>query len=212
MCNLINTHTHTYTHTQHGEEDTSMLGQAEARRLGARYAGRADIIPLRRRTRRMCAPHADQFDGGQHKYNHLARNNPRKEASPIRRPKIKYSSPPHCAHVKRPTRVQLPVLQPTNARFTPGRRTAFLKNSGDRYKRHAARIDMVSVTNAVTLTRTSADTRVGAIEHSQIPYPRILMDWTASLPQETQTRPRPLQRKLPTKVNSLHRAYFCRGE
>ena len=65
MCNLINTHTHIHTHTQHGEEDTSMLGQAEARRLGARDAGRADVIPLRRRTRRMCAPHAGQFDGGQ---------------------------------------------------------------------------------------------------------------------------------------------------
>ena len=62
-----------------------------------------------------------------------------KEASPVCRPGIKYSSPVHCAHVKRRTRVQLPVLQPTNARLTPGRGTAFLKNSGDRCKRHAAR-------------------------------------------------------------------------
>ena len=121
--------------------------------------------------------------------NHLARHNPRKEASPIRRPGIKYSSPVHRAHVKRRTRVQLPVLQPTNARLTPGRGTAFLKNLGDRCKRHAARIGTVSVTNAVTSTRTSADTRVGAIERPQTPHPRILMDWVASPLRETQTRP-----------------------
>ena len=120
--------------------------------------------------------------------------------------------PAHCAHVKRPTRVQLPVLQPTNARLTPGRETAFLENSEDRCKRHTARIGTVSVTNAVTFKRTSADTRVGAIEHPQTSYPRIMMDWGASPLRETQTRPRPLQRKVPTKVNSLHRAYFCRGE
>ena len=87
-----------------------------------------------------------------------------------------HSSPAHCAHVISPTRVQLPALQSTNARFTPGRRTAFWKNSGDHYKRHAARIDMVPVTNAATFTRTSADTHVGAIEYPQIPYPHILMD------------------------------------
>ena len=85
-----------------------------------------------------------------------------------------------------------------------------LKNLGDCYKRHAARIGMVSVTNAVIFTRTLADTRVGAIEHPQTPYPRILMDWVASPLRETQTRPRPLQRKILTK-NSLHREYFCRG-
>ena len=78
---------------------------------------------------------------------------------------------------------------PTNARLTPGRGTAFLKNSGDRCKRHAARSGTVSVTNAVTSTRTSADTRVGAIEHPQTPHPRILMDWVASPRRETQTRP-----------------------
>ena len=98
------------------------------------------------------------------------------ETSPIRRPRVKYSSPAHCTHMKRPTRVQLPVLQPTSARLTPGRGTAFLKYSGDCYKRHAARIDMVSVTNVATFTRTSADTRGGAIERPQIPYPRILKD------------------------------------
>ena len=109
-------------------------------------------------------------------------------------------------------RVQLPLLQPTNARLTPGRGTTFSKNSGDRCKRHAVRIGTVPVTNAVTFTRTSADTRVGVIEHPQTPYPRILMDWVSSPLRETQTRPRPLQRKILTKVNSLHRAYFCRGE
>ena len=103
-------------------------------------------------------------------------------------------------------------VEATNARFAPGRGTAFLKNSGDRYKRHAARIDMVSVTNAVIFTRTSADTRVGAIEYPQIPYPHILMDWGASVLQETQPRPRPVQRKILTKASSLHRAYFCREE
>ena len=142
------------------------------------------------------------LNGNQHKSNHLARTHPSKEASPICRPKIKYSLPAHCAHVKISTRVQLPVLQPTNAKFTAGRGTAFLKNSRDRYKRHAARFDMVSVTNVMTFTQTSADTRVGAIENPQIPYPRILMDWVSSPLRETQT---PLQPKIPTKMNSLHR-------
>ena len=127
-------------------------------------------------------------------------------------PPGQYSSPAYRAHVKIPTRVQLPVLQPTNARLTPGRGIAFLKNSGDRCKRHAARIGSVSVTNAATFTRTSADTRVGAIKHPQTPYSRILMDWVASPLRETQTRPQPLQREMLTKVDSLHRAYFCRGE
>ena len=55
MCNLINTHTHTHTHTHYThtharpgrEEDTARLGEADARRLGGRYAGRADLIPFR---------------------------------------------------------------------------------------------------------------------------------------------------------------------
>ena len=84
------------------------------------------------------------------KSNQLARKHPRKEACLVRRPKTKHSPPACSAHVKGPTRVQLPALQPTNARFTPERgRTAFLNNTGDRYERHATRIDMVSVTSAV---------------------------------------------------------------
>ena len=51
MCISINTHTHTHTHahtyTQHGEEDTPMLGHADARRLDRKYVERTDIIPLR---------------------------------------------------------------------------------------------------------------------------------------------------------------------
>ena len=145
----------------------------------------------------MCGPHAGQFDaargpgtvctGAQREPAQVEPlgTQPSQEISLIRRPKIKYSSAAHCSHVKRSTRVQLLVLQPTEARFTPGRGTSFLKNSGDRYKRHAARFDMVSVTNAVTFTRTSAHTRVGAIKHPQIPYPRILMDWVASPLRET---------------------------
>ena len=189
MHTYIHTYMHTYIHADDRpgrEEDTTMLGQADARKdrphtSQVRYLSRLSVqVP----------------NGNQHEENHLARHNPRKEASPIRRPGVKYSSPAHYAHVKRPTRVQLPVLQPTNARLTPGRGTAFFKNSGDCSKRHAARIGTVSVTNAVTFTRTSADTRVGAIEHPQTPYPRILMDWVASPLRETQTRPRPLQRKF----------------
>ena len=71
----------------------------------------------------------------------------------------------------------------------PGEGDGFLKNLGDHCKRHAARIGTVSVTNAVTSTRTSADTRVGAIERPQTPHLRILMDWVASPLRETQTRP-----------------------
>ena len=59
MCNLVNTYIHTYIltyihtyihhiHARPGrEEDTARLGQADARRLGGRHAGRTDLIPLR---------------------------------------------------------------------------------------------------------------------------------------------------------------------
>ena len=58
MCNLINSYIHTYIHTNihiyihtyihtYREEDTARLGQADARRLGGRHAGRTDLIPLR---------------------------------------------------------------------------------------------------------------------------------------------------------------------
>ena len=70
-----------------------------------------------------------------------------------------------------------------------GRETAFLKTWGDRYKRHAARIDMVSVTSMATFTQTSAGSRVGAIKHPPRPYPRILMDWVASPLRENQPSP-----------------------
>ena len=42
--------------------------------------------------------------------------------------------------------------------------------------------------SAATFTPTSAGTRVGAIEHAQRPYLRILMDWVASPLRETQPR------------------------
>ena len=38
---------HSHTHTQHGEEDTPVLGHADAGRLVGRYAGRTDLIPLK---------------------------------------------------------------------------------------------------------------------------------------------------------------------
>ena len=99
-----------------------------------------------------------------HRSKHLVRNNPWEELRPIRRPKTIYSSPARYAHVKISIREQLPMLQPTNARSTPGRATVLLTNTGDRSKRHATRIDSVSATSAVTFTPTSAGTRVGAIE------------------------------------------------
>ena len=60
ICNLINIHTYVHTHIH---THTPMLDQADARRLGGKYAGRKDLIPLRWRTCRMCASHAGQFDG-----------------------------------------------------------------------------------------------------------------------------------------------------
>ena len=50
MCNLINTYIHTYIHTYARpgrEEDTARLGQADARLLGGRHAGRTDLKPVR---------------------------------------------------------------------------------------------------------------------------------------------------------------------
>ena len=94
----------------------------------------------------------------------------------------------------------------------PGEGNSLLKTSGDRYKRQAARIDMVSATSALTSTQTSAGTRVGAMKHPQRQYPRILMDRVVSLQRETQSRPQPLQRKVTIKVSRLHRADFCCGE
>ena len=146
-----------------------------------------------------------------HKSKHLAHNHPRKEASPIRRPKTKHCSPARCAHVKKTTRVQLPALQaPT--RGSPGEENILLKNSGDRYKRHATRIDRVSVTSAVTFTRISAHTRVGAIDHLQILCPRILKDWVASPLRETQPRPRPRSGKFQPRRTVFTEHTFAVGK
>ena len=94
-----------------------------------------------------------ELNGNRHKLNHMGRNHPGKRPSPICPSKPIYSLSSRCTHVKRPTKVHLPALQPTNARFTPGRGTAFLTNSGDCYKRHDAQIDtMVFATNAVAFT------------------------------------------------------------
>ena len=43
---ICDDHIHTYARPGR-EEDTARLGQADARRLGGRYAGRTDLIPLR---------------------------------------------------------------------------------------------------------------------------------------------------------------------
>ena len=106
------------------------------------------------------------FNVNRHRSDHSAPNHPRRQPSPIRRPKPIYSSSARYVHVKTSTGVQLPVLQPTNARFTSGRGLAYLKNLRGRYKRHATLIDMIPATSAATFTPNSAATRVGAIKHT----------------------------------------------
>ena len=90
----------------------------------------------------------------------------------------------------------------------PGEGNNLLENSEDRFKRHAARIFMAFA----TIPQTSVGTRVYAFEHHQTPYLRMRIDWAVSPLRETQSRPRPLQRKVSTKASSLHRAVVCRGE
>ena len=138
------------THTDQGAEDTLTLDDANARWVCRRNAGRTEAIQVMYPSNvwASCRPVRRQpgapglsvhvFNVNQYRSNHLARNHPRKEPGPIRRPKPIYISPAHYPRVKRSTKVQLPVLQPTNARSTPEGGTAFLINSGGRYKRHAA--------------------------------------------------------------------------
>ena len=188
-----------------------MLADANARWLDGRYPSNV-WVSCRSVAWQPGAPglSVQVLNVNRHRSKHMARNHPWKELSPIRRPK--HSSPAH-AHAKRPTRVQLPVLQPTNPRFTPGRETTFLTNSGGRYRLHAARIDMASATSAATFTPTSAGIRVGAIERPQRPYPPYPHGLGGvSLLRETQLHPRALPRKVPTEANRLHRAGCCRGE
>ena len=130
MCNIIHKHTHTHAH---GEKDTPMLGYADSRRLGRRgtqdrqgpyISGDVPVecvrfmpVSLTTAARGPGNASVQALNGNRPKSNHLvARNHPRKDASPICVP-----NPYTCAHEKRPTGVQLPALQPTNARFTPGR-------------------------------------------------------------------------------------------
>ena len=145
------------------------------------------------------------LNGHRHKSNHLVRKHPREEASPIHRPKIIHSSPARCAHVKRHQRTIVNVAA-HQREVHPGERNSLLEKT-DRYKRHAARIDMMHAKSAATFTQTSAGTSLGAIEHPLKPYPRIHMDWMAIPLQETQPRPRLLQRKIPTKANSLQQNF-----
>ena len=169
MFNLINTHTHIHTHTFRGYRRQAILWKVRRKDRAHTPQGTypSNVWASCRSVRR--GPGApglsvQVFNVNRYRSNHLARSHPRKELSFIRHPKAIYSSSARYAHGKRPTRVQLPALQPTNARFTPGRGTASLTNSGDRYKRHAARTDMESATSAATFTPTSAATQVGAIE------------------------------------------------
>ena len=67
ICNLINTHTDTHkpTHEEdQGAEDAPILGYANASRLGGRYAGGIEPIPLRGNTRGTCGLRAGQLVGG----------------------------------------------------------------------------------------------------------------------------------------------------
>ena len=111
------------------------------------------FIPISSTVARVPSLFMQELNGNRQKLNHMGRNHPGKRPSPICPSKPIYSLSSRCTHVKRPTKVHLPALQPTNARFTPGRGTAFLTNSGDCYKRHDAQIDtMVFATNAVAFT------------------------------------------------------------
>ena len=65
-----------------------------------------------------------------HKLNHLARSHPRKALNFIRRPKPIYSSSSCCAHLKSPTRVQLPALHPTQREAYPGEGNILLDKLG----------------------------------------------------------------------------------
>ena len=65
-----------------------------------------------------------------HKLNHLARSHPRKALNFIRRPKPIYSSSFCCAHLKSPTRVQLPALHPTQREAYPGEGNILLDKLG----------------------------------------------------------------------------------
>ena len=122
-------------------------------------------------------------------------------SQPRRRPKPICSLPARYIHVKRPTRVQLPVLQHTNARSNPGRGAISLAILGDRYKIHVVRID-TSATSAMTFTLTSSGAGVGVIERLKRPSFLIPMDRPVNPLPNTQPRPQPLQRKTPTNMDS----------
>ena len=146
-----------------------------------------------------------------HRSNHLTRNHPGKKPSPtLRHKRIYFTCPLYPGDDS---------YQGTAASVTAHHHEVYpvegnsLLDKLERLlqKTHTARIDMVSATSAATFTSTSAGTRLGAIELPQKPYLRIPMDWVASPLRETQPRPRPPQRKVPTKANRLQ-AGFCRGE
>ena len=149
----FNKYTHTHTHWRGGHADARLRHRqatwCKVRRESRVYTPQVTSpsnvwASCRSVRRRPGAPglSVQVLNVNRLRSNHLARKNPRKEPSPIRRPKPICSSFARCAHVKIPTRVTLPALKPTNERSTPGRKPAFLTNSGGRYKRHAARIDM----------------------------------------------------------------------
>ena len=66
-----------------------------------------------------------------HRSNHMACNHPRKEPSPIHRPKPINTSCVRYAYVRGPTRVQLPALQPPTRGSLWGEGAAFLTKLGD---------------------------------------------------------------------------------
>ena len=152
MCNLINTHTHTHTQQQHGEEDTPMLGYADARQLWVESTQEGQIPYLSGDVPVECVGFmpvsltavkcpGTVFTGAQREPA---------QVEPLGAQPSQERSQPHL-----PSQNQTQFICPlcprektyhgtaasvagTNTRFTLGRGKSFLKNSGGRYKRHAA--------------------------------------------------------------------------
>ena len=158
----------------------------------------------------MCALHAGQFDGGQGPRDCLYRCSTSTGTS--RTTWRATTTCPLCPREKTYQGTAASVAAHQREVCSGGGNSLLEKFGRPLQKTRRSNRYGVCYTSTATFIQTSAGTRVGTIEHPQKPYPRILMDWVASPLRETQPRPRPLQRKVQTKTNSLHRADFCRGE
>ena len=148
-----------------------------------------------------------------YKSNHLARNHPRKEPSPIRRPKAIYSSSARCAHTKNYQGIAVSVAAHEREVYS-GEANGLLEKlwrpllKTRRSNRYGVCYKCGDLHTNLSRHKSGCDR---TLPETIPPHSDGLSGEPFARNPATPSTPA-LQWKVPIKANSLHRADFCRGE